>query len=167
MQRVVWGSSNHAIGFYPRTQTIDATVTHRPDTLYGLTKAFGENLAQHYADRYGVETVSLRIGSCREEPTDRRMLATWLSYPDLAHLVERSLVAPSVGHTIIYGASDNPESFWDNRCAQALGFRPSDCAEVFRAHIEATTPPVPPDDPLVYYHGGQFAAMPHPDDPPE
>ena len=162
--RVVWASSNHAIGFYPRTRTIDATVPQRPDTNYGLTKAFGEDLAQYYNDKYGIEAVSLRIGSCRDRPIDRRMLATWLSYPDLAHLVERSLIAPAVGHTVVFGVSANHESFWDNRAAAALGFRPRDNAEAYRADIEASTPPVGPDDPLVKYQGGQFVAMPHADD---
>ncbi len=164
--RVVWASSNHAIGFYPRTRTIDANVPQRPDTAYGLTKAFGEDLAQYYRDKYGIEAVSLRIGSCFPKPVDRRMLATWLSYPDLVHLVERSLLAPVVGHTVAFGVSANQESFWDNRAASALGFRPGDNAEDYRAEIEASTPPVSPDDPLVRYQGGQFAAMPHADDEP-
>ena len=164
--RVVWASSNHAIGFYPRTRTIDTTVPQRPDTAYGLTKAFGEDLAQYYQDKYGIEAVSLRIGSCFPKPVDRRMLATWLSYPDLVHLVERSLVAPVVGHTVVFGVSANQESFWDNRAASALGFRPGDNAEDYRGEIEASTPPVSPDDPLVRYQGGRFAAMPHADDEP-
>ncbi len=165
--RVVWASSNHAIGFYPRTRTIDATVPQRPDTAYGLTKAFGEDLAQYYQDKYGIEAVSLRIGSCFPKPVDRRMLATWLSYPDLVHLVERSLLAPAVGHTVVFGVSANQESFWDNRAASALGFRPGDNAEDYRAEIEASTPLVGPDDPLVRYQGGQFTAMPHADDEPD
>ncbi len=164
VRRIVWASSNHAIGFYPRTRTIDATVPQRPDTAYGLTKAFGEDLAQYYNDKYRIEAVSLRIGSCFAKPTDRRMLATWLSYPDLVHLVERSLVAPAVGHTVVFGVSANAESFWDNRAASALGFRPGDNAEAYRAEVEAATPPVAPDDPLVKYQGGRFVAMPHADD---
>ena len=71
----------------------------RPDGHYGLSKAFGENLAQFYFDRYGIETVSLRIGSSFPEPKDRRMLATWLSYDDLERLVVASLTAPVVGHS--------------------------------------------------------------------
>lgn len=165
--RIVWASSNHAIGFYPRTRTIDATVPQRPDTAYGLTKAFGEDLAQYYSDKYGIEAVSLRIGSCFPKPVDRRMLATWLSYPDLVHLVERSLLAPAVGHTVVFGVSANQESFWDNRAASALGFRPGDNAEDYRAEVEASTPPVGPDDPLVRYQGGRFTAMPHADDEPD
>ena len=166
IRRVVWASSNHAIGFYPRTRTIDATVPQRPDTAYGLTKAFGEDLAQYYDDKYGVEAVSLRIGSCFPKPVDRRMLATWLSYPDLVHLVERSLLAPAVGHTVVFGMSANQEAFWDNRAASALGFRPGDNAEDYRAEIEALTPPAGPDDPLVRYQGSRFTAMPHADDEP-
>ena len=79
----------------------------RPDGHYGLSKAFGENLARFYFDRYGIETVCLRIGSSFPEPKDRRMLATWLSYDDLERLVVASLTAPVVGHSVVYGMSDN------------------------------------------------------------
>ncbi len=166
VRRVVWASSNHATGFYPRTRTIDAEAPLRPDTNYGLTKAFGENLAQYYHDKYGIEAVSLRIGSCFPQPADRRMLATWLSYPDLVHLVERALIAGAVGHTVVFGVSANHESFWDNRSAAALGFRPRDNAEAFREDVEAAFAPVAPDDPLIRYQGGRFAALPHADDEP-
>ena len=90
----MFASSNHVTGFYSQSQTIDATMPVRPDGYYGLSKAFGENLAQFYFDRYGLETVSLRIGSSFAEPTDRRMLATWLSFDDLERLVVASLTAP-------------------------------------------------------------------------
>ena len=79
----------------------------RPDGHYGLSKAFGENLSRFYFDRYGLETVCLRIGSSFPEPKDRRMLATWLSYDDLERLVVASLTAPVVGHSVVYGFSDN------------------------------------------------------------
>ena len=80
VKRIVFASSNHVIGFYRQDEVIDTRVPMRPDGHYGLSKAFGENLAQFYWDRYGIETVSLRIGSSFPEPKDRRMLATWMSY---------------------------------------------------------------------------------------
>ena len=76
------------------------TTPMRPDGHYGLSKAFGENLSRFYFDRYGLETVCLRIGSSFPEPKDRRMLATWLSYDDLERLVVASLTAPVVGHSV-------------------------------------------------------------------
>src|SRR5450830_863016 len=100
VQRVVFASSNHVIGFYPQTQRLDTSVPHRPDGYYGLSKAFGEDLASFYFDRYGIETVSIRIGSSFTEPRDRRMLSTWLSYRDLTELVRRSLVTPRGGKRV-------------------------------------------------------------------
>ena len=95
----------------------------RPDGHYGLSKAFGENLSRFYFDRYGLETVCLRIGSSFPEPKDRRMLATWLSYDDLERLVVASLTAPVVGHSVVYGFSDNTTRWWDNTSAAHIGFR--------------------------------------------
>ncbi len=160
-RRVIWGSSNHAIGFYPRTEVLDSRASPRPDSNYGVSKAFGENIAQYYWDKYRVETVSVRIGSCFPEPKDRRMLTTWLSYRDFVHLVERCLHAPRVEHTIVYGVSDNDMRLWDNRLASHLGYRPRDNAEAFREAIEARTPEPDRDDLFVAVHGGGFAAAGH------
>ncbi|MGL4232225.1 MAG: NAD-dependent epimerase/dehydratase family protein, partial [Casimicrobium sp.] len=93
VKRIVFASSNHAIGFYRQSETIDNKVLPKPDGFYGLSKAFGENCAQLYWDRWGIETVSLRIGSSFPEPKDRRMLSTWLSYDDLERLVVAALTA--------------------------------------------------------------------------
>ncbi|MDB6001913.1 MAG: NAD-dependent epimerase/dehydratase, partial [Rhizobacter sp.] len=101
VKRIVFASSNHVTGFYRQDEVVDSRMPVRPDSHYGLSKAFGENLAQFYFDRYGVETVSLRIGSSFPEPKDRRMLATWMSYDDLDRLVVASLNAPVVGHSVI------------------------------------------------------------------
>lgn len=161
VKRVIWGSSNHAIGFYPRTQRIDASVTPRPDSFYGVSKVFGEAMAQYYWDKFGLESVSLRIGSCFPKPTDRRMLSTWLSYPDFVHLIECCLKAPRVEHTIVYGVSHNDSLLWDNRMAAHLGYRPKDNAETFRAEIEATTKPFDRDDLTIAVHGGGFATLGH------
>src|SRR3546814_3175719 len=103
---------------------LDADTPPRPDGYYGISKAFGENLSRFYYDRYGIETVCLRIGSSFPEARDRRMLVTWLSYDDLTDLVARSLFTPGVGHAIIYGASANRDSWWDNHLAARLGFAP-------------------------------------------
>ena len=164
MKRVVWGSSNHAIGFYSRTQRIDASVPVRPDSDYGVSKVFGEAMAQYYWDKFRLETVSLRIGSCFPKPTDRRMLTTWLSYPDLVHLVECCLSAPRVEHTIVYGVSNNDSVLWDNGMAAHLGYRPKDNAEAFRSEVEARTEPYERDDLTIAVHGGSFALAGPPED---
>lgn len=161
VKRVIWGSSNHAIGFYPRTQRIDASVTPRPDSNYGVSKVFGEGMAQYYWDKFGLESVSIRIGSCFPKPVDRRMLTTWLSYPDFVHLTECCLAAPRVEHTIVYGVSDNDSQLWDNHMAAHLGYRPKDNAEVYREEVEAATKPYDRDDLTIAAHGGGFAAAGH------
>jgi uronate dehydrogenase len=161
-KRIVFASSNHVIGFYKQTEVIDANVAPRPDGNYGLSKAFGEQLSRFYFDRYGIETVCIRIGSSFPKPVDRRMMSSWLSYDDLTELVRCSLFTPNVGHTIVYGASNNMPSWWDNRLAGHLGWAPKDSSEPFRAEIEAQ-PAVAADDPLLIYQGGRFVAQgPHP-----
>ena len=155
VKRVVFASSNHTIGFYRQGERIDANSPTRPDSFYGVSKVFGEELSRFYFDRYGVETVCLRIGSSFTEPKDRRMLVTWLSYEDLFELVRRSLVTPNVGHTIVYGASANSDSWWDNSKAAHLQWHPVDSSEQFRAKVEAQ-PPLAADDPAVRYQGGAY-----------
>jgi len=155
-KRIVFASSNHVTGFYRQSETIDPRMPVRPDGYYGLSKAFGENLAQFYFDRWGIETVSLRIGSSFPEPVDRRMLATWLSYDDLERLVWAALTAPAVGHTVIYGMSDNVTTWWDNTPARHIGYRPRDSSEPFRAAAEARQPAIDPTQPADLYQGGGF-----------
>jgi uronate dehydrogenase len=158
VKRVVFASSNHVVGFYRQTERIDATAPPRPDSLYGVSKAFGEDLSRYYFDRYGIETVCLRIGSSFPEVRDRRMLATFLSYRDLVELVRCSLFAADVGHTIAFGMSDNSRSWWDNSQAAHLGFRPRDSADAQRARVESSQPQPAPDDPAMVYQGGAFVA---------
>ncbi|WP_061237654.1 NAD(P)-dependent oxidoreductase [Ectopseudomonas composti] len=157
VKRVVFASSNHVIGFYQQDQHLDANCLRRPDGYYGLSKSYGEDMASFYFDRYGIETVSIRIGSSFPEPANRRMMSTWLSYDDLTHLLERCLYSQNVGHTVVYGMSDNRDVWWDNSQAAHLGFAPKDSSEVFRDKIEAQPMPAA-DDPARIYQGGAFVA---------
>lgn len=161
VKRIIYASSNHAVGFYDRTETIDALAPHRPDSLYGLSKCFVEDLGRYYYDKFAIESVHLRIGSCFAEPKDRRMLATWLSYNDLTRLVACSLQAPRVGNMIIYGISNNRERYWDNRLVSSLGFVAEDSAEVYRDKLMATTEEPSPDSPAMRFHGGNYAGAGH------
>jgi uronate dehydrogenase len=156
VRRVVFASSNHVTGFYKVTDRIDPGVTMRPDGFYGVSKCFGENLSRFYFDRYGIETACLRIGSSFPEVRDRRMLSTYLSYQDLVELVRCSLFAPDVGHTVVYGVSDNSARWWDNAKAAHLGFRPRDSADTERARVEALAPALAANDPAAIYQGGAF-----------
>ncbi|MFD2298649.1 NAD(P)-dependent oxidoreductase [Paracidovorax citrulli] len=158
VRRVVFASSNHVTGFYRQDERIDALARRRPDGYYGLSKSFGEDMASFYYDRYGIETVSLRIGSSFPEPRDRRMMSTWLSYDDLTQLVQKALFTPDVGHTVVYGASANRDQWWDNHAASHLGYVPKDSSEPFRAKVEAQPAPAP-DDPVAVFQGGGFTAQ--------
>jgi uronate dehydrogenase len=156
VRRIVFASSNHATGFYRQDEVIGTDAPPKADGFYGLSKAFGEQVGQFYWNRWGIETVALRIGSSFPEPRDRRMLATWMSYDDLERLVVASLTAPVVGYSVVYGMSDNRGAFWDNTGARHLGYRPQDSADAFRAAIEARQPRVDATDPAAIYQGGGF-----------
>ena len=158
VRRVVFASSVHAVGYYRQTELIDARAPTRPDSFYGLAKVFGENLAQLYWERHGLETVSIRIGSCEARPSNRRHLRTWLSFGDLVRLVERSLSVAHVGHTIVFGMSGNAEAFWDNRLAAPLGYRPRDSADDHRDAIHADDPAPDGAQRLYTHQGGVWVA---------
>ncbi len=156
VKRVVFASSNHVTGFYRQSETITADRPARPDGLYGVSKAFGEDLSRFYFDRYGIETACVRIGSSFPEPKDRRMLATWLSFDDLHRLITACLSTPVLGHTIIFGMSDNAVTWWDNAQAKHVGYVPQDSSNVFRDAVYARTPPPDLADPAVQFQGGAF-----------
>lgn len=167
VKRVVYASSVHAIGYHPLEAHIDADAPHRPDSLYGLSKCFVEDLGRLYWDKFGIESVHLRIFSSYPQPAERRMLWSWISFDDVARLVADSLTAPRVGHTISFGLSDNKLKPVDNRLAGHLGFRPQDSAEPYRAQVEAARPAEDPRAPAATYLGGWFVDLGHPDDPPK
>ena len=156
VKRVVFASSNHVTGFYRQSETLTPAHPPRPDSLYGVSKAFGEDLSRMYFDRYGIETACVRIGSSFAEPRDRRMLATWLSFDDLHRLVTACLTTPVLGHTIIFGMSDNSVAWWDNASVRHVGYRPQDSSDVFRDAVYARTPEPDLTDPAVQYQGGGF-----------
>jgi uronate dehydrogenase len=62
MKRLVFASSNHALGFYKCDQKVDHRVYPKPDTRYGVSKVFGEMLGSLYAVKYRLEVFLIRIG---------------------------------------------------------------------------------------------------------
>jgi uronate dehydrogenase len=156
VRRIIFASSNHVTGFYRQSETITADAPPRPDGLYGVSKAFGEDLSRFYFDRYGIETACVRIGSSFPEPKDRRMLATWLSFDDLHRLITACLTTPVLGHSIVFGMSDNAVTWWDNSRARHIGFAPQDSSDVFREAVYARTAPPDLSDPVVQFQGGGF-----------
>jgi len=150
--RIVFASSNHVIGLYRRTEKIDHLAPARPDSRYGVSKAFGEDLAALYAMKHGMKGFCLRIGSCTEKPTNARMLSTWLSYPDLERLIRVGLTADYL-FEIVYGQSRNTRAWWDNANAYRLGYDPQDDAEAFAAEVEGKRSGDPLNDD---FQGGHF-----------
>jgi uronate dehydrogenase len=124
--RVVLGSSNHAMGFYPREQVVGSSDAMRPDGLYGLTKCWAELVAGLYYDKAGIKSLVIRIGNAAERPSHPRSLIIWISPRDLAQLVMIGLTHPDIDCTTVYGVSAGGGQWWDNSVAERLGYRPLD-----------------------------------------
>ena len=166
-RRIVFASSNHVTGCYDKAQTVSPQDPPRPDGYYGLSKLYGEGMASLYWDRYGIETVCLRIGSALPQPRDHRGLYTWLSLPDLARLVTAALTAPDVGFVVAYGISNNTRRWWDTEAAWArLHYSPQDDSEVYAAQVQHVRQPE--GSPSALKQGGVFLAVgPFDDHPPD
>jgi nucleoside-diphosphate-sugar epimerase len=155
IRRYVFASSNHVTGMYELDQPYASIVAGaydgldparipligpdspiRPDSPYGVGKAFTEIACRHYAERYAISCLCLRIGTVRRDdrPHRAREYATLLTHADLAHLVDCALRAPlELRHGIYYGVSANTWRFWDIANARdELGFEPHDDAELLR-----------------------------------
>jgi uronate dehydrogenase len=155
--RVIFASSNHAVGFTPRSAFPVPDYTFpAPDTYYGVSKVAGEGLAAQYHYRYGMDTICLRILSCFERPHNVRMLSTWLSPDDAGRLFEASLTAPSPGFRVAFGASANTRGWVSLAEARALGYEPKDDAEAYAAEVIAEHGEPDPADPVLAYLGGEF-----------
>ncbi|HZZ12588.1 MAG TPA: NAD(P)-dependent oxidoreductase [Paraburkholderia sp.] len=157
VKRIVFASSNHAIGMYPVTEHLALDCALRPDGFYGLSKVWGEALARMYWDKHGIESVCVRIGSCLERPTEPRHLSTWFGHDDLMHFLDRCVEAEDVGFLTIWGVSANTRSWWDNSGAARFGYEPKQDAEVYAAEILAG--PNPLDALGQRFQGGGFVGI--------
>ncbi|NAZ35734.1 NAD(P)-dependent oxidoreductase [Rubellimicrobium sp. CFH 75288] len=158
-RRVVYASSVHAVGMWETNAGIGPDAAHRPDTFYGLSKCFSEDLARLYWEKRGLEAVCLRIFSATEEPGNARALGTWLSRGDLVHLVERAVDTPVTGFCVVHGISANDRAPVSNAPAAFLGYRPRDNAEDWAPRL-LSGPRPDPADPAHSRLGGPFAAIP-------
>jgi len=158
IKRVINASSHHAVGFHRRGDYVDHETAPRPDSHYGLSKAFGESTAAFFADKYGIQTLSIRIGFVGDKVVDERRLHTWISARDLVQLIDIGLSAPDLGHQIVYGVSDNPDSFFDNTNAERLGYQPQDRSLDHLAHPDLATAKPDLTSPVGTHIGGHFAA---------
>jgi len=156
--RLVYASSNHAVGHTPRSSLPDgllgADTRPRPDTFYGVAKVAAEALLSLYADRHGLDVVACRIGSFRDEPRTVRHLSTWLSPDDCVRMVEAALTTPAPGFAVLYGISRNTRAWWDLAPGRALGYEPLDDAEQWADRVA----PRPGDAPENVRVGGDFTS---------
>src|SRR5580693_808100 len=137
VERIVFASSNHAFGFYPVTEKVSPALPPRPDSLYGVFKVWGETMLREYYDRYGIRSVSLRIGTFRAQPIDQRSLATWLSPADAAHLADVALRHPDPGCIVVNGYSNDTRLKTFDPNWATLGYQPKDNAEDHREALRA------------------------------
>jgi uronate dehydrogenase len=154
--RVVFASSNHAVGFSPRESfPVPDYAFPVPDTYYGVSKVAGEALAALYHHRYGLDAICIRILTCNERPRDVRGLSTWLSPDDAGRLFEACLSAPAPGFRVVFGVSANTRGGWVSLDeARALGYQSRDDAEAYAAEITAASGATRADDPVLGHLGG-------------
>jgi uronate dehydrogenase len=155
VKRILFPTSNHAVGFYRRDQTIDHRVYPKPDSRYGVSKVFGEALGSLYADKYGMEVFMMRIGNVNPVPIDKRRLSIWFSPRDLAQLVSVGIEHPDIKFEIVYGISRNKRAWYDNSNAFRLGYRPQDDSEIFAQEVLQKEKPST-DDIAETHQGGIF-----------
>jgi uronate dehydrogenase len=158
VKRIVFASSNHAVGFYPRDRKIGVDVTVRPDSRYGVSKAFGEAVGALYADKHGLRVTCIRIGNVGDKPLDKRRLSIWIKPEDLAQLIRIGLEHPDIRFEIFYGASDNETGWWDNSNARRFGYRPQFRSEDFRDEAMAAQAKLPADPIGDRFQGGPFCS---------
>ena len=158
VRRVIYASTHHAIGFLERSAHVDHATPPRADSWYGVTKACGEILAAHAADRYGLDVMSIRIGHVGEQVPDERRMHIWCSARDLASLIHIGLTGPQRGFHMVYGISRCPEPMFDNCHAESLGYQPQDCSFDHLADPAIAHQVPDPENPQQRYIGGHFAA---------
>jgi len=158
VQRIVFASSNHAVGFYRRDARIDHDVQPRPDSRYGVSKVFGEALGSLYAHKHGLRVFNIRIGNVAERPADHRRLSMWLHPEDLVQLIRIGLEHPAIVDEVVYGISHCERAWWDNSHARALGYRPKHHAEDHAAYALEQQAKLGPDPIGDQFHGGGFCS---------
>ena len=154
VKRIIFASSAHVVGYHNRKKKLDETCELRPDSHYAVSKCFGESLSSLYADKYNIKSMSIRIGSALPKPTDHRFLSTWISFRDLIHLVDGGLKSKKLHCSSVFGVSKNKNSWWNNKEAYRLGYKPKDNAEDYINN--KLTKNEYKDKTALKFHGGVF-----------
>jgi uronate dehydrogenase len=158
VERIVFASSNHAVGFYPRRRHVGINLPVRPDSRYGVSKAFGEAIGSLYAFKHGLRVTCLRIGNVADGPIDLRRMSIWLAPEDLVQLIRIGLEHPDIRYEIFFGASDNARTWWDNEPAFRYGYRPKHRSEDHRDAAIAAQAKLAPDRVGDWYAGGSYCS---------
>ncbi|MDH4989419.1 NAD(P)-dependent oxidoreductase [Aquamicrobium lusatiense] len=159
VRRIVYASSIHAHGFYRREQKVAPDSPPRPDSIYGVSKVFGEALGRFYADKHGMEVVGLRIASFQPKPTTVRHLGTWLSPRDCVELVDCSLQAKGIHFEVVYGVSANSRELYTDPNRANIGYIPLDNAEDYAAEILAAMKPEDEPEMERAFHGALYVPV--------
>ena len=139
VKKVILASTNHVMGFHDRDLEwpVYTSQLPRPDSLYGVSKAFGETLGRWYCDQHDLSVICLRIGWWQPKPFDEISRWMWLSPRDFAQLVRRSIESP-LRYGVFYAISGNSRRRWDITDTMVkLGYEPQDDAEDFAAELDA------------------------------
>ena len=159
VERVVFASTNHVIGFYSRHRRLGTTAIPRPDSRYAVSKVFGEALGALYADKFGMKVLAIRIGNVNDKPIDERRLSIWIKPEDLVQLLRIGLEHPDLHYEVVYGVSANVRSWWDNETAFRLGYRPAGESERWSAEAVAAQARLPADPIGDRLQGGGFCSV--------
>ncbi len=165
VERIVFASTNHVVGFYPRHRRLGTAAIPRPDSRYAVSKIFGEALGALYANKYGLRVLAIRIGNVNDQPVDERRLSIWIQPEDLAQLIRIGLEHPDLHYEVVYGVSANTRSWWDNETAHRLGYRPTGESERWSTTALAAQAQLPPDPVGDRLQGGGFCSMEFSGDP--
>jgi uronate dehydrogenase len=157
VKRIVFASSNHAVGMHGVGDKLDIDCDFRPDGFYGLSKMWGEGLARLYWDKHGIESICVRIGSALERPTEFRHLSTWFGFEDLLQFIMCSIAVPEVGFVVAWGVSDNTRSYWTPAGCERIGYRPVQNAEIYAPEILRLQNPL--SEIAQQFQGGGFAGI--------
>ncbi|WNQ12401.1 NAD(P)-dependent oxidoreductase [Paenibacillus aurantius] len=158
VRRVVFASSNHATGFYPTGTSITPESPYRPDSFYGVSKAYIELLGRFYTDKHGLESVNIRIGNFPSDnrPHSERSGHIWISNRDMVQLTERCMEAELKDKfLVLYGTSRNSDNYYDIGYLESLiGYKPQDDGEKLIEEAEARGQEVKQDE--TAFQGGGY-----------
>ncbi|TAG68307.1 MAG: NAD(P)-dependent oxidoreductase, partial [Burkholderiales bacterium] len=138
IRRIVYASTNHVVGMYPVDRKIDVSAEMKCDSRYGVSKAFTEIVARFYYEKFGLESLGIRIGRCEDEATDERMLSTWIHPQDLVDIVALGITQP-VKADLVYGVSRNSKGWCINPPFEQFPYSPRHSADDYSAKIAAAS----------------------------